>query len=158
MNQTIFDHDNFEKAYAHLICEIGVLDSLQVRQLFAQAAMYANLDNYKPTIPTNPLHEIFMAKAKGYMMREMYPEEYDHFHKQEDLEVGRLRMKLMPEHESINSELATQVYRCVHCGKKVERHSDKHWIKSYCEETGKNARLILMKYSACLGKIKDNNS
>ena len=35
-------------------------------------------------------------------------------------------------------------YRCVHCGKKVERHSDKHWIKSYCEEKGKYTRLILI--------------
>lgn len=38
----------------------------------------------------------------------------------------------------------TKTYRCVHCGKKVERHSDKHWITSYCEETGKNTRLILI--------------
>ena len=33
-------------------------------------------------------------------------------------------------------------YRCVHCKKKVERHSDKHWINSYCEEMGKITRLI----------------
>ena len=47
--------------------------------------------------------------------------------------------------------MQASVYHCVHCGKKVERHSDKHWIKSYCEETGKNSRLILVK----LEPIKD---
>jgi hypothetical protein len=93
-NRTIFDHENFEKAYAHVISNVGVLDSLSARQLFAEAAMYANLDNYKPTIPTNPLHEIFMSKTKWYMMRKMYPENSDYFHKQEDLEVGRQRMRL----------------------------------------------------------------
>jgi ribosomal protein L37AE/L43A len=42
-----------------------------------------------------------------------------------------------------NNVLAVRTYRCVHCGKKVERHSDKHWINSYCDETGKKSRLIL---------------
>lgn len=36
-------------------------------------------------------------------------------------------------------------YRCKHCKKVVERDSDKQWIKSYCEETGKNVRLQRVK-------------
>ena len=36
-------------------------------------------------------------------------------------------------------------YRCVHCNQIVERDSNKQWIKSYCEKTGKNVRLQLMK-------------
>jgi hypothetical protein len=96
MSYTIFDHANFEQAYGHVICELGVLDSLYVRQLFAQAAMYANLDHYKLTIPTNPLHEIFMSKVKGYMMRKMYLEDWEYFREKEDLEVYRLRMRLEP--------------------------------------------------------------
>ncbi len=32
-------------------------------------------------------------------------------------------------------------YRCNHCGRKVSRDSEKHWIKSYCESTGKTTRL-----------------
>ena len=35
-------------------------------------------------------------------------------------------------------------YQCVHCDKVTERDSDKKWIKSYCEETGKNTRLQLI--------------
>jgi len=33
-------------------------------------------------------------------------------------------------------------YRCAHCGKVVERDSDKAWIKSWCEETQRNVHLI----------------
>lgn len=36
-------------------------------------------------------------------------------------------------------------YRCNHCGKVVERDSSKRWIKSYCETTGKDARLRRIK-------------
>jgi len=36
-------------------------------------------------------------------------------------------------------------YICKHCKKKVLRISDKKWIKSFCEETGKYTRLILVK-------------
>ena len=32
-------------------------------------------------------------------------------------------------------------YKCPHCGKVVERENEKMWIKSYCDETGKNVRL-----------------
>ena len=32
-------------------------------------------------------------------------------------------------------------YRCNHCGKTTQRDSDKRWIKSYCETTGKTTRL-----------------
>jgi ribosomal protein L37AE/L43A len=34
------------------------------------------------------------------------------------------------------------VYKCKHCGKVVERESDKQWIKSYCETKGKTVRLV----------------
>jgi hypothetical protein len=36
-------------------------------------------------------------------------------------------------------------YRCKHCRKVVERDSDKMWIKSLCEETGKIVHLIKSK-------------
>jgi len=35
-------------------------------------------------------------------------------------------------------------YHCKHCNKTVERDSDKKWIASYCEDTGKNTRLKLV--------------
>ena len=33
------------------------------------------------------------------------------------------------------------IYKCPECGKEVERESKEAQIKSYCEETGKNAQL-----------------
>lgn len=36
-------------------------------------------------------------------------------------------------------------YKCPHCHKTVTRKSVKQWIESYCEETGKTARLQLVK-------------
>jgi hypothetical protein len=33
-------------------------------------------------------------------------------------------------------------YRCKHCSKTVERDSDKYWINSHCDESGKPVRLI----------------
>lgn len=38
-------------------------------------------------------------------------------------------------------------YKCKHCGKVVLRDSQKKWINSYCEETGKMARLWRLKES-----------
>ena len=35
----------------------------------------------------------------------------------------------------------TSLYRCKHCGKTVEREGTKQWRKSFCEQTGKNARI-----------------
>lgn len=32
-------------------------------------------------------------------------------------------------------------YRCNCCGGIYERESEKNWIKSYCEKTGRDARL-----------------
>jgi DNA-directed RNA polymerase subunit RPC12/RpoP len=32
-------------------------------------------------------------------------------------------------------------YKCIHCGKVVERESEKKWIKSWCDEKGKDVRL-----------------
>ena len=32
-------------------------------------------------------------------------------------------------------------YKCIHCGKVVERESEKMWIKSWCDKVGKNVRL-----------------
>lgn len=92
----IFEDPIFEQAYKHVACEVGVEDSLLARSLFAEAAMYANLNYYKPTIPSNPLHAIFMAKAKGYMLRKMYPASAVEFCKREDLEVAYQRTRLSP--------------------------------------------------------------
>ena len=33
-------------------------------------------------------------------------------------------------------------YKCKHCGQVVEIKSDKQWVRSYCEGTGKNVHLI----------------
>ena len=33
-------------------------------------------------------------------------------------------------------------YHCKHCGKTMERESNKAWIKSFCELNGKNVRLV----------------
>ena len=33
-------------------------------------------------------------------------------------------------------------YHCKHCGKTVERDSDKQWVKSYCDATGKTVHLV----------------
>lgn len=35
-------------------------------------------------------------------------------------------------------------YRCKHCNKTLKRDSNKKWIKSYCEKTGKDVHLILI--------------
>lgn len=35
----------------------------------------------------------------------------------------------------------TNWYLCVHCLKQVERESEKQWVKSYCEKTGKTVHL-----------------
>lgn len=32
-------------------------------------------------------------------------------------------------------------YRCVHCGKVLLRESNKQWVKSMCDATGKTAHL-----------------
>lgn len=36
-------------------------------------------------------------------------------------------------------------YHCKHCGKTVLRQSEKKWIKSICDKTGKTVRLIRVK-------------
>lgn len=33
-------------------------------------------------------------------------------------------------------------YRCKHCGQTVMRSSDKAWIPSWCERTGKTTHLV----------------
>jgi phage FluMu protein Com len=36
-------------------------------------------------------------------------------------------------------------YRCKHCGKTVQRDSDKAWIKSYCDDTDRDVHLMRVK-------------
>lgn len=36
-------------------------------------------------------------------------------------------------------------YKCKHCNKITIRESNKNWIKSYCEETGKITHLMKIK-------------
>lgn len=36
-------------------------------------------------------------------------------------------------------------YYCKHCKKTVVRDSEKAWIKSMCDETGKDVHLMLLK-------------
>lgn len=40
---------------------------------------------------------------------------------------------------------AERKYKCKHCGKIVQRRSDKAWIKSYCDATGKTVHLTRVK-------------
>ena len=40
---------------------------------------------------------------------------------------------------------ANNKYKCNLCGKVVSRDSDKRWINSWCDETGKMSRLIKIK-------------
>lgn len=42
--------------------------------------------------------------------------------------------------------MGTNKYKCFHCGKTVERESEKQWIKSYCIDTGKDVRLYKVKH------------
>lgn len=35
-------------------------------------------------------------------------------------------------------------YRCGKCGKIMPRQSDKAWIKSYCDNTGQDVRIMKM--------------
>lgn len=54
----------------------------------------------------------------------------------------------LTNHENVNDAnhlLAVRTYKCNHCGKIVNRESNKKWIKSYCDETGKDVRLMLVK-------------
>ncbi len=56
--------------------------------------------------------------------------------------------KTSTNHENGNDAnrlLAVRAYKCTHCGKVVNRESNKKWIKSYCDETGKDVRLMLVK-------------
>lgn len=40
-----------------------------------------------------------------------------------------------------NALVGGSCYRCVHCGKIVNRDSVKEWIKSWCEQSQKYVRL-----------------
>ena len=35
-------------------------------------------------------------------------------------------------------------YRCCHCKKVVNRASEKRWVKSFCEATGRTVHLVLV--------------
>ncbi len=37
------------------------------------------------------------------------------------------------------------VYYCKHCKRYLKRDSSKKWIKSYCERSGKDVRITLVK-------------
>lgn len=41
--------------------------------------------------------------------------------------------------------MTTNRYRCNKCGCIAERSSRKRWLASFCERTGKNARLYRVK-------------
>ena len=38
-------------------------------------------------------------------------------------------------------------YKCKYCGEVVTRDSNKKWIKSICDETGVNTRLIKIEFN-----------
>lgn len=43
-----------------------------------------------------------------------------------------------------NKPIAERAYKCKHCGKIVYRESNKKWLKSYCIDSGKYVRLMLV--------------
>lgn len=52
--------------------------------------------------------------------------------------------QLLPRREMLSDAtgvIKMNLYRCNRCKNIYERDSDAYWIKSYCEKTGKNARL-----------------
>ncbi len=51
-----------------------------------------------------------------------------------------------PKCLAVLAQAKLNTYRCGQCGKIVKRESTKRWIKSYCDATGKNARLMLQDY------------
>jgi len=58
--------------------------------------------------------------------------------------IGSLNNKKTKAPNGAKPLCAVRAYKCVHCGKTVERESLKKWIKSYCEETEKSVRLMLV--------------
>ena len=56
--------------------------------------------------------------------------------------INFTKLKKNMEHFTVSDNL----YRCKHCKKVVLRNSVKSWIPSYCEQTGKNVRLVMVKY------------
>jgi len=44
-------------------------------------------------------------------------------------------------------------YKCKHCGGIFKRNSNKKWIKSYCENSGKNVHLIKLSKQIKIKKI-----
>lgn len=42
-------------------------------------------------------------------------------------------------------------YYCNHCGKTVWRNSNKRWLNSFCEDTGKTTRLWRKRAAAVTG-------
>lgn len=45
-------------------------------------------------------------------------------------------------------------YKCIHCNQIVERKSNKQWIPSYCETTGKDVRLQRVKENKTKKRIQ----
>jgi hypothetical protein len=46
----------------------------------------------------------------------------------------------------VNSrKMRANKYYCKHCGKAVERDSDKQWVKSYCDKADKTVHLQRIK-------------
>ena len=59
-------------------------------------------------------------------------------------EVDEYFAKSRPEKmKKILVRKTTRTYHCADCGKMIERVSNKKWIPSFCEKTGKNVRLQL---------------
>lgn len=48
------------------------------------------------------------------------------------------------EEERKAFDVDVNTYKCVHCGETVERQSNKKWVKSYCEDIGKDVHLQLV--------------
>jgi hypothetical protein len=67
----MMEHPNYKPAMAEIMCVLGLPNTPSMMLRIMEGLRFANIENYKPTIPTNPIHEIFMAKAKGYIMKNL---------------------------------------------------------------------------------------
>lgn len=98
------DHPNYQSAMDEILCDLMLPHEPRVIQRIMEALRFANLDHYNRTIPTNPLHEIFMAKAKGYTCKKLASDknlmdEYRYWEQWMDLELLKWKRLLLPTNE-----------------------------------------------------------
>jgi hypothetical protein len=56
------------------------------------------------------------------------------------------------ESGGVGKDMKTKIYYCKHCKLFFGRNSNKKWIPSYCEKSGKNVHLTLTKSKSKKGE------